>query len=434
MTSRDSLRVRLTEQTGIQLTRGGLSDSLRTFIDRRLKELSLKDEPAYLSHLDNDPSGESERLIDVISVPHTWFFRDAVQLSAIIDALSTPSSDVRPRPRRIWVPGCATGEDAYSLALLGRAAGLELEVTASDISKKSLQRAEEATYGPFSLREVPPPFWSELESIGKAHRVKAGIRRMVTFREHNLMDPPLKTPGGWDIILCRNVFIYFSPEDAARCAEGLAKVLHPDGTLFWGAGELMTEKPRGIYPVSIRDRVAFKRLPAGARDPAKLSPSQALPNVRQAAPPWAPALAKPSPAPAVEKPTAPQPTPDWDELLAREDVASATQEVLRFSAETPLDPALRMAGGIFLYSSGDYRCALREFRTALVLDSSLWPAALYEGLCLEGLGLRDEALGSYRAAEAALASRSDASALPAVLKGLGSELRDMVKLKARAQL
>src|SRR5690606_15356386 len=129
-----------------------------------------KDEPAYLSHLDNDPSGESERLIDVISVPHTWFFRDSVQLNAIIDALS--AVDTRRRPLRVWVPGCATGEDAYSLALLARAAGLELEVTASDLSRKSLQRAEEAVFGPFSLRELPPPFWSELESIGKAHRVK----------------------------------------------------------------------------------------------------------------------------------------------------------------------------------------------------------------------------------------------------------------------
>jgi chemotaxis protein methyltransferase CheR len=332
------------------------------------------------------------------------------------------------------VPGCATGEDAYSLALLAQAAGLELEVTASDISKKSLQRAEEATYGPFSLREVPPPFWSMLESVGKAHRVQDRIRKMVRFREHNLMDPPLKTEGGWDVILCRNVFIYFSAEDSARCAESLAKVLHPDGTLFWGAGELMTEKPRGIYPVSIRDRIAFRRLPLGARDAAELPTRTALPNLRQVAPEVIRTSGKTSPSPAAPRPMTPPSAPNWDELLAREDVAGATQEVLRLSAETPLDPALRMAGGMFLYSSGDYRCALQEFRTALVLDSSLWPAALYEGLCLEGLGLKKEAVSSYRAAEASLASRNDASALPAVLRGLGSELRDMVKLKARAQL
>lgn len=432
MTSSDSLRDRLTEKTGIQLTRGGLSDSLRNFIERRLKELSLKDEPAYLSHLDNDPSGESERLIDVISVPHTWFFRDSVQLNAIIDALS--AVDTRRRPLRVWVPGCATGEDAYSLALLARAAGLELEVTASDLSRKSLQRAEEAVFGPFSLRELPPPFWSELESIGKAHRVKEGIRRMVNFREHNLMHPPLRTPGGWDAILCRNVFIYFSSDDAARCAEELAKVLHVGGTLFWGAGELMTEKPRGIYPVSIRDRIAFRRLQGGPQSPAALSASQALLDPRRTAAQTLHAPNKAHPAPPLQELEPPHPAPNWDELLARADVADATREVLRISAETPLDPALRMAGGIFLYSSGDYQCALREFRTALVLDASLWPATLYEGLCLEGLGLREEALSSYRAAEASLASRSDAATLPAVLKGLDSELRDMVKLKARAQV
>jgi chemotaxis protein methyltransferase CheR len=431
MTSGDSLRHRLTVQTGIELVRGGLSDSLKIFVERRLKELSLKDEPAYLSHLDDEASGEAVRLIEVISVPHTWFFRDPVQLSAIIDALSERKG--RGTPLSVWVPGCATGEDAYSIALLADAAGLEVQVTASDISLKSLERGREATYGSFSLREVPAHFLSELEPLGTAHRVSERIRAMVRFQEHNLMDPAIRTRGGWDIILCRNVFIYFSAENACLCAEALSQVLSPDGTLFWGAGELLTQSPRGVYPVSIRDRIAFRRLPTSPRlegDRTHVPPARLVLTVS------APVEVAPSlgefPQNAGKMSRDPPPSPDWEELLAREDIGSATQEVLRLSAALPLDMELRTGAGIFLYSLGDYELALREFRAALMLDPRLWFVALYEGLCLDGLGRRDEARDRFRAAERWLLSGGDSIALPEVLKGHGADLREMVKAKARA--
>jgi chemotaxis protein methyltransferase CheR len=241
------------------------------------------------------------------------------------------------------------------------------------------------------------------------------------------MDPPLRAPGGWDVVLCRNVFIYFSQQNASRCAEALSKVLNPDGTLFWGAGELMTQTPVGIYPVSIRERIAFRRIQTGVQPKGESSkPVRPLTAPTHLASP----LVWGEQSPQKHPRDAPAST-DWEELLAREDIASATQEVLRLSAEMPLDPTLRTAAGVFLYSSGDYDRALREFRASLVLDSRLWFAALYEGLCLDGLGRREEALACYQAAERSLVSTNNSVALPEALKGHGAELRDMLKAKTR---
>ena len=437
-----ALRDLLAEITGIELGRGGLADVLGTFVRHRIAELGLRLEEDYLTLLRNRDQGEVARLVDVVSVPHTWFMRDLPQLSAVVEALVELRR--RARPLYVWVPGCATGEDVYSIALLAERAGVPVEVTGTDISERSLERARQGVYGPFSLRELPESARLDFE-LAPAGGLSVGteLRRRVRFVQHNLMDEALRRPGGWDLILCRNVFIYFSPTSAARCAEGLAATLNPAGVAFFGAGELITCPPEGVRPELISGRVAYRLDPSapalgkrsalgepftsqklrvgepwGADAIRPLRESGLVPSSGQGARP----LERDPPQVSSRFST------DWGRLLAREDLAPATEEALQLSARSPLDPGFRLASGILLYSSGDYRRAVEQLRSALLLEGRLWVAAVYQGLCLEGLGNREEALALFRCAQRLLeASSAEPVELPAELSAHSVDLRYLVR-------
>ncbi len=478
----------LTELTGIELSRGGLRSSLQSFAERRAVELGFRDAGAYLSEIARLGGEERQRLLDVVSVPHTWFFRDVVQLEAAQQVLASMRRGSR--PLSVWVPGCATGEDAFSLALLAESSNLPLRIVATDISHTSLMKAKEARYGAFSLRELPSAYLPFFKQEGKTRVLDDRIRRRVQFEKHNLMDPPLTTSGGWDLILCRNVVIYFSSATGARCAERLAQTLRPDGALFFGAGELVAQPPQGLEPVLVGERVAFRRLdasksasPWASRAPTA-SPEQettqaqalkstgaigqlgASPTAQQSDRPSGPldtvAVTKQleaqltqatrslehgrldrnvtqadRPEDAVksrpdDRPPPASATDSWTRLLDHENFQVAAQEVLRASAQAPLDAELRMLSGIALYTAGDYGKSLEQLEGALLLNGKLWPAALYRGLCLDGLGSKEEARAQYARAEQLLASpEARKIQLPPSLQGLSGDLLEMVRYKAR---
>lgn len=457
----------LTELTGIELSRGGLRNSLESFAERRACELGFKDAEAYFSEVARLGSAERQRLFDVISVPHTWFFRDAAQIHAVLQVLKDMSCGAR--PLRVWVPGCATGEDAYSLALLAESAGLSLRILATDMSQRSLTKARDARYGAFSMRELPSAYSPFFTRQGKFWTLAESVRQRVQFQEHNLMDPPLTTAGGWDLILCRNVVIYFSSSTAANCAERMAQTVHAAGAIFFGAGELVSQAPRGLNPVLVGQRVAFRPATPSEEVPRWAAKAPKVPPMDGARP--RPPLGQheihglagvaPAPRPQPEPqqhrpaevpgalwseacrlPEAGRSNQDegestvrsdsWTHLLDHGDFSTAAQEVLRASAQAPLDPELRLLSGIALYTAGDYGRGLRELRAALLLDGKLWPAALYQGLCLDGLGANDQAREEYARA-ARLLEAPDASrlSLPTPLQGLSGDLLEMVRHKAR---
>src|SRR5690606_4851631 len=202
----------LGELTGVQLARGGLRSTLESFVQRRTKELAFASMKDYLAEVASTGSEERRRLLDVLSVPHTWFFRDNHQLQIVTDLLKEKAKGGR--SVRIWVPACATGEDTYSLAFLCSGYGITAHIVGSDMSPRSLAAARKGRYGAFSLREFPEQYKSMLVPDGKLYRVPEEIRRKVDFVEHNLMGIPLTTSLGWDLILCRNVLIYFDQATA----------------------------------------------------------------------------------------------------------------------------------------------------------------------------------------------------------------------------
>lgn len=425
----------VTRKTGIELSRGGLREALDRYGHKRLSELRLSRIEDYITLLDAPDGEELRRLIEIISVPHTWFFRDIEQLEVATELITRQKHD---GILKIWVPACATGEDAYSLALICASRGISAQIVGSDLCEEALKIAERGSYSPFSVRALPAAFRSQFRQRGRNFEVSSTIKKAVTFVSHNLLGPPLSAAGGWDLILCRNVFIYFSAATAESCASRLGASLSRTGSAMFGAGELIGASPAGISIYSVKNRVVFRKT-SGLTDRGTGNSAEHL-DARKAKAPVLPTFIPTKQATEVStREQAPAPitlaemqglpgdlVPHPGELT----FAKANQ-VLSNSSEAPADPRKRMMSGIALYSAGDLERALHELRAASLLDEQLWPAAIYQGMCLESMGHPDLARAEYRHAVQVLESNPESyTVLPDELEGLGQDLLEMARRKS----
>jgi chemotaxis protein methyltransferase CheR len=184
-----------------------------------------------------DPEAVAE-LVEAAVVGETYFFRDPEQLSALsrLAFRAAPPSE----PLRIWCAGCATGEEAYSIAAAlleaGRAPGAD-RILATDVSRRALETARAGAYGGWSVRRplgAGEGRW--LRPRGDGYEVRPEARAAVEFRVHNLLLPA--PPGPFDVVLCRNVLIYFDPALAREVLARVAASLRPGGWLALAPAEL----------------------------------------------------------------------------------------------------------------------------------------------------------------------------------------------------
>lgn len=433
MTHVDPVLSYVAKKTGIELSRGGLLTALEAYVEHRMRELHLHAKSDYVRLLQSAEQSELERLIEIVSVPHTWFFRDLEQMDAVRQALT--HLDQPRHPLRIWVPACATGEDAYSLALLVHQAGHQARIVGSDLCARSLQFARRGRYSRFSLRDLPEPYLQHFAQEQRDWVLDERIKRLVEFRSHNLLEPALAVNDGWDLILCRNVLIYFSPETGLACAERLAHSLHPRGMLAFGAGELIGQLPPGLHSQLLNGRVFFSR--AGHEKTPRHPAAKAAVPPPAVSPPraaWAP---PPAPLP-VARPT-PLPPPSNEAiaaaasaLLSADPPSAIADRVMKHSTDNPLEPMLRLITGVALYTAGDFGHSQNELRAALLLDDQLWPAALYRGLCLESMGKPVLARSEYAHVARLLRDPDRTSpCLPGGLKALETDLLELARIKTR---
>jgi chemotaxis protein methyltransferase CheR len=205
---------------------------------------------AYLASLAAETSlhGELGELGRELTVGETYFFRHADQFQALREVALPERLSARAASRklRLLSAGCASGEEPYSLAILlrerGVEPGFEVSIQGLDLNAASLDKARRGLYSPWSLRETPSELcerWFERE--GREFRLDKSIREAVRFDQHNLMmpSPALLAPGSIDIVFCRNVLMYFTPEHAAHVVSQLATALAPGGFLFLGHAETL---------------------------------------------------------------------------------------------------------------------------------------------------------------------------------------------------
>ena len=206
-----------------------------------------------------------EAVIDALLNNETYFFRDRLPFDMLLGGPVRRLDQARTKEKRlsIWCAGCSTGQEAYSLAMGFADEKLRwrewtIDIVGTDISRSAVDRARTGIYTQFEVQRGLPVMQMirHFDELGGGDwQVSSALRGSVRFELRNLIEPP-PHPGKFDIILCRNVLLYFSP-DMRRLAFGrLAEAIAPDGTLMLGAGETVigqTERfvsdpeHRGLY-------------------------------------------------------------------------------------------------------------------------------------------------------------------------------------------
>lgn len=222
----------------------GKAGMVRARLSKRLAATGFSDVAAYLDHVEGPARGEElTRLISAMTTNVTQFFRESYHFEALARDL-VPGWRQAGGMRSIWSAGCATGQEAYSIAMTLREAGLgrdRVRVLATDIDHVVLGRAAAGTYAPSEVASVPP------ELLGRHFlRVDGGwqacpdLKDLVTFRALNLVGRWPFT-GRFDAIFCRNVAIYFDAPTQEHLWRRMTEALRPGGRLFVGHSERLPE-------------------------------------------------------------------------------------------------------------------------------------------------------------------------------------------------
>lgn len=433
----------LRERVGFDVRAEGYN-FLRTALADRMRESLEGDVGRYLRSLAED-EGELERLLPLVTIGKTAFFRDAGQFRALKSLLPSLLDEARVEGRRlsIWSTACASGEEAYSIAISLLEAGAtptEVELLATDINPRAIAAAARGRY---DERQVEPVSEERLSRFFVRHEgeyaVGAELRAMVdAFRTHNIHKTamPLPESGAWDIVFCRNVLIYFDREGIRAVAARIFEHLRPGGWLLLGYSESLFKLFEGFQLVELEGAFLYRRplavpVAAPASEVPALPDPVALPRLRARKPP------QPSPAPSPKR-TPKDPLPraiariqegDFVEaarllegalereprrltlrltlgnvlaLLRRTEEAEARfEEALE---DAPLHPETLLFRGLFLLERARYEEAEQSLARVLYWEPDFALAHYLLGRCQEKRKRPEQARRSYRNALRALAA------------------------------
>jgi chemotaxis protein methyltransferase CheR len=209
----------------------------------------------YLLKYDADADREWARAFDALSVQETYFWREADQFRALTTAIMPQLVQRRRSPVKIWSIPCATGEEPLSIAMALQEAGwfdrAVIEIHASDASEAALTRARNRRYGKRSFRQLPIEFQERYFSRNPDKdewTVRADLfARVTSWSRVNLMQPTEAAPyGDSDVIFCRNLFIYFTPDGVRDVTARFAKWMPSPGFLCVGAAESLLRTGSGL--------------------------------------------------------------------------------------------------------------------------------------------------------------------------------------------
>ncbi|WP_294136189.1 protein-glutamate O-methyltransferase CheR [Sphingobium sp.] len=185
-----------------------------------------------------------QEVVDALLNNESSFFRD-LQIFDMIHRQILPAihADKTDRTLRIWSAGCSTGQEAYSLAIrlrndAARWSGWRIEILATDISTAAIDQARSGIFSQMDVQRglAVGDLLKWFEPSGEDWRASPELRRMIDFRHDNLFDAKAPT-GAYDLLLCRNVLLYFSPERRQAVLSLLARHSHAGSILLLGAGE-----------------------------------------------------------------------------------------------------------------------------------------------------------------------------------------------------
>ncbi len=282
-TSRDSfvgvesmvgwLGSRISSYCGTQISEGE-NQKLNAIVRKRMAILSLHDPVHYFQFVESqskEGKAEWEQLLSLFMNGETFFFRDSGQIALlkehILPTLIHRQKTVR--SLRILSAGCSTGEEAYSLAilvdqLLPHHQDWEVDIVGIDINARSIVRAQQGVYGQWAFRKLDSALQQQYFQQHDSHWVlNESIRKMVRFQKVNLFADTFSfsTLGidELDLIICRNVFLYFHADAIGHVVEKMVGIMAGDGYFLTGHGELPLQAARTLQAKIFPDSVIYQR-------------------------------------------------------------------------------------------------------------------------------------------------------------------------------
>lgn len=243
-----------------------------SLIAERLTALGCGDEREYVGVLERSEE-EAEHLAGSIAVPETWLFRYPMSFDLLVEHLERRLREGATTLRMLSV-GCASGEEAYGMAMAALHAGWSAErvtIDAFDRSEAALRRAKIAEYGSFSIRHEVPGWAIEfLRHEGGTISVDDRVRAMVGFRRADVLEPLVLAGGGpYDVVFCRNLLIYLDAGARTRLLGSITESLVEGGLLFVGHAEQMVAVSPRMKRIDSSHAFALERVAlAAANTPA----------------------------------------------------------------------------------------------------------------------------------------------------------------------
>ena len=246
----------------------GKRDFLADVLHARLEKTSESGDD-YLQKLESaEGHAEWRALGQLLTVPETYFFRHFDQFRAFAEVTLIARMAARSTVKRLSILslGCASGEEAYSLAVMVREAitdtSWEVSITGADINPAVIEKATAARYTDWSLRETPHDVQQKwFKRQGRDYVLDPTIRSAVRFEERNLSEDAADfwRPEVYDIIFCRNMMMYFSPDRAQQLVERITRSLAPDGYLFLGHAETLRGLSQDFHLCHTHETFYYRR-------------------------------------------------------------------------------------------------------------------------------------------------------------------------------
>jgi chemotaxis protein methyltransferase CheR len=388
---------------------------LEEVAERRAEAKGLAGLEEYVRALETERlRGEWDHLIPLITIKESYFFR-APQQWEVIRAQVLPGlvqTRGKARQLRIWSAACARGEEPATLAMIlaeeKSLAHVSWSILATDVDEEALAGARLGLYGDRAVAQVPPDLLDRYFSRrGKLYELSAELRSRITYQSLNLAHPPFALPEPEvDLILLRNVLIYFRRPLQRRVVQQVAQHLARDGSLFLGASETLWQVQEELAPVDLGLCFCYRHH-RGTESPASLPPKQARSApIPPASPAHKPAPLAPVPtdpaARIVVPPPVPQPLSVQERLLeaarhlAGNRIEEAGRAISQVLAVDPSEPAAHALEGFLHDVTGRTDDAVASYRAALYLDPELYQVRVLLADCLLRLGNRGRAEHQYR--------------------------------------
>jgi chemotaxis protein methyltransferase CheR len=425
---------------------------LADVLEQRLKTSDCSGLEAYAHCIGDNGREEWRALAEQLTINETYFFRYWDHFRAFFERVLEERVRVR-RPAqklRILSAGCASGEEAYSLAILIREhlpdyAAFDIKILGVDVNLSMLEKAGRALYSPWSLRTTPEHLRQRyFHATGRDFQLDAAVAESVDFEEANLVedDAKLWRPETYDLVFCRNVTMYFAPEVTRAVVDRIARALVPGGFLFLGHAETLRGVSQDFHLCHTHDTFYYQRRSgaeivangdggAGAWAPSRAAPAAELDandstwvDVIHRASERIALLAQHSPhlhASSKERPGAQHDSlrQAWDlraaiGMLEKERFGEALDLLKALPVDARLDPDTLLLRAVVLTNSGQLAEAEQVCKELLLLDELNAGAHYLMALCMEHAGDLGAALEHDRTA----AYLEDGFAMPHLHMGM----------------